>query len=178
MKKFLLLITSYLLLSVGVSSCGVDDMYSGHQCYFIFNTEFHPSEVLKSSITGDNGFCLVYKGTVSGVDKVYIEKFGTTDPNSPYAYTTGLEPLVKDLVIGYDNGLLIGYSAIEQKLLAFDRHCPKCENNAKAKLQWNGSNSIVICPVCNSVYNLTLSGNGLDLYRNASYNDIILRVVN
>ena len=159
-------------------SCGAESMYSGHQCYFIFSTEMHPSTVLTGSITGDDGFCLVYKGIDKGVNKVFVEKYGTTDENSPYAYTTSIEPTVESLVIGWDNGLLIGYSAIEGKILAFDRHCPRCENSAKAKLQWNGSAKSVKCPVCGTVYNLSISGNGLELYYNATYDGRFLRVVN
>ena len=145
-------------------SCDAENTYTNHRCYFIFNTSYHPSSILMASVTSDDGFCLVYKGFNKGYDMVYIEKYGTSDPNSPYLYTTSTEPKVSELVIGWDNGLLIGFSAIENKILAFDRHCPKCESNAKAKLQWNGSSKSVKCPVCGSVYNLTLSGNGLSSY--------------
>lgn len=175
-----LLICSSLTL---LMSCGAESMYSGHQCYFIFSTEMHPSTVLTGSITGDDGFCLVYKGIDKGVNKVFVEKYGTTDENSPYAYTTSIEPTVESLVIGWDNGLLIGYSAIEGKILAFDRHCPRCENSAKAKLQWykeenNDPTRNVKCPVCGTPYNLSISGNGLELYYNATYDGRFLRVVN
>ena len=171
-----------LLLLILLSSCNAENTYSGHRCYFILNTTLHPSSILTASVTGDDGFCLVYKGIHQGVEKVFVEKYGTSDPNSPYAYTTGIEPKVSELVIGWDNGLLIGYSAIENKVLAFDRHCPRCEDKAKAKLQWNGSSRSVKCPVCETVYNLTLSGNGLPPYPSAAYIESgfgwVIRVVN
>ena len=161
-------------------SCDAENMYSNHQCYFVFNTQLHPNSLLVSAVTppGD-GFCLVYKGVHQGEEKVFVEKYGATDIGSPYVYTTAVqEPQVKDLVIGYDNGIFIGLSTPpEYTLLAFDRHCKKCENNAKAKLQWNGKNSEVKCPVCGTIYNLAILGNGLDPYR-AYYNGTVISVVN
>ncbi len=169
-----------LIAVLALFSCDAENTYSSHQCYFVFNTQLHPVSLLVSAVTppGD-GFVLVHKELDGSTEKVYVEKYGEKDTGSPYVYTTaGLEPTVKSLVIGYDNGLLIGYSAIENKVLAFDRRCKKCENNARAKVQWYGSNTIVKCPVCGSIYNLNISGNGLDWYKNASYDGMYVRVIN
>jgi hypothetical protein len=82
------------------------------------------------------------------------------------------------MILGYNNGILVGYSIIgDAGLLAFDQNCPKCEGNYSAKLQWNKSGRSVKCPVCNTVFDLTQAGNGLDRYR-ASFNGIILQVMN
>jgi hypothetical protein len=182
MKKIISIIAVCVATLTLLTSCGAEAMYSNHQCYFIFNTQLHNTSLLLSAVTGDNGFCLVYKGIDQGVNKVYVEKYDEKDPASPYAYTTSIEPVVKDLVIGWDNGLLIGYSFSarergENPIFAFDRHCPRCENKAKAKLQWNGSTKSVKCPECGTPYDLTVSNNGLDRYY-AAYDGTILRVVN
>lgn len=171
-----------LALTLTLFSCNADNMYTTHRCYLIFNTSYHPSSILMASLTGDDGFCMIYKGIHDGYDKVFVEKYGASDPNSPYLFTTGTEPKVSELVIGWDNGLLVGYSAIEGKILAYDRHCAKCEDKPKAKVQWNGSAKNVKCPVCGTEYNLSFSGNGLNVYPNAAYLESgfgwVLRVVN
>ena len=167
-------------------SCDAENTYTNHRCYFIFNTTYHQSPILMASVTGDDGFCLVYKGVHQEVEKVFVEKYGSSDPYSPYAYTTSVEPKVSELVIGWDNGLLIGYSESEKNIgnnpvIAYDRHCPKCEDNAKGLLQWNGSSRSVKCPVCKTEYNLTFTGNGLTRYPAAyleSGYGTIVRVVN
>lgn len=175
-----------LLALVLLSSCGTESTYSGHHCYFIFNTSYHPSSVLMGSVTGDNGFCLIYKGADKGQEKVFIEKPGEIDPNSPYIFTTDKEPKVSELIIGWDNGLLVGYSAIEGRILAFDRHCSRCEDKGNAHLKWYEDNGklntrMVQCPVCKTVYDLSIANNGLSLYP-ASYLETgfvtVLRVVN
>ncbi len=188
MRRTLLSLLSPLLLLAAVSaSCSdVGSEYSSHQCYFIFNGQYHTGSQLLAACSGYETYAIVTTRTLSGsayavITQLYGQE-STTDN-----ITTASETNYSH-VLGLSNALIIGRSTLDQTLYAFDRQCPNCYEDThltQAPLQWGDNSYTVKCNKCSRTYNLSgggviasgTAGSSLMRYR-CSFDGTILFVTN
>jgi len=174
-KRIILLIM--LMLSIG---CETDNMYSSHDCYFVFQASLYRSSALTRSVgsTGGN-FCIVKAVMERGVTHLKLT------PNQGTYASTDLDLTMSTAVngraisytrMGYKQGLIIGRSAFGE-LKAYDLQCPNCDFNYE--LKWKSIYELV-CDKCHRTYNINGAegyiqsgdkGHNLAMYKNVTYND-------
>ncbi len=174
-KRIVLL--AALMLSMG---CETDNMYSSHDCYFVFQASLYRSSALTRAVGSTGGdFCIVKAEMVHGVTHLKLT------PNQGTYAATDLDLTMSTAVngraisyarMGYKQGLIIGRSSFGQ-LRAYDLQCPNCDFNYE--LKWKGIYELV-CNKCKRTYNINGAegyiqsgdkGHNLALYKYVTYND-------
>lgn len=172
-----ILISLFVLL---FASCETDNMYSSHDCYFVFQASLFPSSALTRSVVINGSFCMVKAVMERGVTHLKLT------PNQGTYAVTDLDLTMSTVVggravnytrMGYNQGLIIGRSSFGQ-LRAYDLQCPNCDFNYE--LKWKGIYELQ-CDKCNRTYNINGSegyvqsgdkGHNLALYKNVTYNEV------
>lgn len=153
--------TIYTLLSLlALTACQeAEEEYTDHQCYFSFNCTYHNASRLLSVVSSYETFAIVTTEPLSGQTYTVVTSiYGTDDTRDDI--TTAAETQ-RTRILGLANGLIIGRSAMDQTLYAFDRQCPNCfkaTGFTSSPLQWGGSATTVSCPTCSRKYNLSNGG--------------------
>lgn len=162
-------------------SCDTDNMYSSHDCYFVFQASLYPSSALTRAVSSTGGtFCMVKAVMEHGVTHLKLT------PNQGTYATTDLDLTMSTVVggraisyarMGYKQGLIIGRSSFGQ-LKAYDLQCPNCDFDYE--LKWKSIYELV-CDKCKRTYNINGSegyvqsgdkGHNLAMYKNVNYNEL------
>ena len=175
MKK--VLISSALLLCL---ACETDNMYSSHDCYFVFQASIYPTCALTRSLTSYGCFCTVKAVMEHGVTHLKLTPnqgtYATPDLDLTMSTAVSGRP-VSYTRMGYRQGLIIGRSSFGQ-LKAYDLQCPNCDFDYE--LHWNGLYELE-CSKCKRTYNINGSegyvqsgdkGHNLAMYKNVTYNEV------
>lgn len=174
MKKIFL--SLIMLLSI---SCDSDNMYSSHDCYFVFQASLYPSCALTRSLGGNGTFCIVKAVLDHGVTHLKLAPnqgtYATPDLDLTMSTAVSGRPVVYTRM-GYRQGLIVGRSAFGQ-LRAYDLQCPNCDFDYE--LRWKGIYELA-CDKCNRTYNINGSegyvqsgdkGHNLAMYKYVTYSD-------
>lgn len=175
MKK--ILFSLILLLS---ASCETDNMFSSHDCYFVFQASIFPSSALTRSVgsTGGN-FCIVKAVMERGVTHLKLTPnqgtYASTDLDLTMSTAVNGRP-ISYTRMGYKQGLIVGRSPFGQ-LKAYDLQCPNCDFNYE--LKWKDIYELQ-CGKCNRTYNINGNegyvqsgdkGHNLAMYKYVTYNE-------
>ena len=155
-KKYIPILFGLLPLA----SCQkAEEEYTTHQCYFSFNCTYHNASRLINAVSSYETFAIVTTEPLSGKTYTVVTSiYGTDDTRDNI---TTAEETQRSRVLGLANGLIIGRSAIDQTLYAYDRQCPNCfeaTGFTAAPLQWSGNTTTVVCTRCDRKYNLSNGG--------------------
>lgn len=140
-------------------SCDADDYISrDYPCFFIFNTQLHPTakftqalaeqiHFTKVNVTSDNGIYIVHTSDNYG-DSENIRQ--NTDKEN-YAYANGIA-----LGAGGTAGKLIIGQTTFYGWQSWDAMCPNCltTNNSLHELSWTSISTQVKCTSCGRFYSL------------------------
>ena len=172
MKKFFL--SLMLLLCV---ACDSDNMYSSHDCYFVFQASLYPTCALTRSLSGYGNFCIVKAVMEHGVTHLKFTPnqgtYATADLDLTMSTAISSRPIYYTRM-GYKQGLIIGCSSFGQ-LRAYDLQCPNCDFDYE--LKWKGLYELG-CDKCQRTYNINGSegyvqsgdkGHNLAMYKNVRY---------
>lgn len=175
MKK--ILATLLILLA---AACETDNMYSSHDCYFVFQASIFPTSALTRSAANNGNFCMVKAVMERGVTHLKLT------PNQGTYAATDLDLTMSTAVngrtvsytrMGYKQGLIIGRSTFGQ-LRAYDLQCPNCDFNYE--LKWKGIYELQ-CDKCKRTYNINGAegyvqsgdkGHNLAMYKYVTYNEV------
>ena len=161
-------------------SCNTDNMYSTHDCYFVFQASLYPSSALTRSVTNNGSFCIVKAVMEHGVTHLKLTPNQGTyaAPDLDLTMSTAVSGRPISYVrMGYKQGLIIGRSSFGQ-LKAYDLQCPNCDFNYE--LRWSGLYELV-CDKCKRTYNINGSegyvqsgdkGHNLAMYKYVTYNEM------
>ena len=180
-----------ILSCIILSSCTADEYEytTDWQCYFLFDTSIHNVCILNNALNpmSSGVFCMVRQEPKNDVLhlKMQLQDGKTTDD---VAITTAAE-LRRSCILGASNGIVIGYSTLDQQLYAFDLQCPNCLKAnypyTKYAMQWTNNGLWLKCNHCHRSYDLNNRGvvasgdDGLKLLRyRASYGGRMLSVHN
>ena len=174
MKKIL-----FSLLALWCGACETDNMYSSHDCYFVFQASLYPSCALTRSVTSNGCFCIVKAVMEHGVTHLKLTPnqgtYATPDLDLTMSTALSGRP-ISYTRMGYRQGLVIGRSSFGQ-LKAYDLQCPNCDFNYE--LSWSGLYELT-CNKCKRIYNINGSegyvqsgdkGHNLAMYKSVSYNE-------
>lgn len=177
MKKILLCLFITL-----IGACDADNMYSTHDCYFVFQASLYPSCALTRSVAaGSNrNFCIVKAVMERGVTHLKMTPnqgtYAASDLDLPMS-TAVSGRAVSYTRMGYKQGLIVGRSAYGQ-LRAYDLQCPNC--NFDYELKWKSIYELE-CGKCKRTYNINGNegyvqsgekGHNLALYKYVTYSDV------
>lgn len=159
-----------LLTMLAVAGCGkVEDEFSTHQCYFHFNATIHNTSIIKNLCTSYEYYGMVTKQPLSGKTFTLVTTLFSGEKQSDNI-TTDMETR-ESCILGLNNGLIIGFSQLNQVLYVFDRQCPNCfeeTGSTNHPLSWGENDKTVKCNHCHRSYNLSNGGiceQGSKLYR-------------
>lgn len=171
-----LCLATFAIVGLFAGCTKADPAYSNHQCYLIYDNSLHLSSRIVGAVTPPGSDFILLSRDAGSIPILRVNSYG--QPEDEVIELTTERERQTTMILGYNNGIFVGYSILgDAGLLAFDRNCPKCVNNYSARLNWHNNGRTVKCPVCNTVYDLTQAGNGLDRYH-ASFDGSILRVMN
>ena len=169
-----------LLCVVLFGACETDNMYSSHDCYFVFQASLFPSSALTRSATSNGSFCIVKAVLERGVTHLKLTPnqgtYAATDLDLTMSTVIGGRP-ISYTRMGYKQGLVIGRSPFGQ-LRAYDLQCPNCDFDYE--LKWNGIYELQ-CDKCKRIYNINGSegyiqsgdkGHNLAMYKYVTYNEV------
>ncbi len=169
------------VLALLAASCETDNMYSSHDCYFVFNASLYPSSALTRAVGSTGGdFCIVKAVMEHGVTHLKLTpnkgSFAATDLDLTMSTVVGGRA-ISYTRMGYKQGLVIGRSSFGQ-LKAYDLQCPNCDFDYE--LRWSSIYELT-CDKCKRTYNINGSegyvqsgekGHNLAMYKNVNYNEI------
>ena len=152
-----------LILCLCLTSCSNDDFeYSSpYACRFQFDNKLHQDALMASALTPySNIFIKISQRKENGIT---ILTLSTSDGKTgEVRLTTDMENSC-DYELGANNGIIVGYSTIDNSYVAFDAQCRECYANAGAytpnrMLTWTSSTTDVKCSHCGRTYDLNLKG--------------------
>lgn len=140
-------------------SCKTDYEYSNNPCYFVFDNSVHLDNALASALNNNSGiFCYIYQATSAGVQYIY---FQTNQGLSSKQKKNAVDEK-RSIVLGINNGIIVGVANIDNIIYAYDHQCPNCAKNAGAyspnyPLTMN-TDGTATCAKCKRKYDLNNGG--------------------
>lgn len=177
----------FFLFTFLLFSCTADESIShNYRCSFVFDTTLHPLPCQLTGILGNSGhFCKVSTSLSQGVTHLKTTRNydGATED---VALSTAKESQI-NFALGANNSLIIGTSAYDFTLRAYDGQCPNCLNDYSGinyPLTWKNNGQQLYCAKCGRSYDVNngvvadgASGRQLLMYM-ASYDGSVLRAWN
>lgn len=148
---------------LALSACSGEFEYSSpYRCFFRFDNKIHQNGLIASALTPySNVFVKISKKVSGGVNYVVLS---TSDgqKSEDVAITTEIENYA-NYELGANNGIIVGYSTMNEKYVAFDAQCRNCYSNAGAytpnrPLTWTKNTTEVKCDHCGRRYDLNMNG--------------------
>ena len=153
-----------ILATLLFCSCSADEYEycTDRQCYFVFDSSIHNVCILNNALNpfSSGVFCQVKQEPRNGVRHLILQlQDGKT--TEEVAITTATETQ-RSCILGAGNGLVIGFSALNQQLYAFDLQCPNCLKThypyVKYPLKWSNNGNWLKCESCQRSYDLNNGG--------------------
>lgn len=157
MKKTLLALATAATL---LTACADDPISRKYPCRFLFYTQWHPTSMIVTALTGYNQFVRVSVGIQGGGGAYTVnvsDQRGNSETNKltneleNRYYSTGIY-----LGAGGSSGCVILGQTNFNGRIAWDGLCPNCTNNyiARYQLRWTDDNTRVKCATCGRTYSL------------------------
>ena len=153
-----------ILVTLLICSCSADEFEycTDRQCYFVYDSSIHNVCILNNALNPLTSgiFCQVQQAPRNGIRHLILQlQDGKT--TEEVAITTATETQ-RSCILGAGNGLVIGYSSLNQQLYAFDLQCPNCLKThypyVKYALQWSNNGNWLKCSTCQRSYDLNNGG--------------------
>ena len=142
-------------------ACGdTENKYTVGQCHFIFENGTHQDAVLASAMNANAPgiFCMVTKKVRSGA--VYYD-FTNSSGQSSSKLQNSIDAH-RTMILGYNDGIIVGFSNLEGAFFAFDRECPNCFDSKAIPMKsyplTMTTNGMAVCKSCQRQYDLNNNG--------------------
>ena len=156
-RSFAVIVGLFVVLLAG---CASDPISRRYPCRFKFYTQWHPTSMVVSALSGYNEFVRVSVG-VQGGGGAYlvnvVDRQGHTESNrltndlENYAFASGIY-----MGAGGSMGAVLLGRTNFNGYVSWDAMCPNCTVSSSSKylLRWTDNNTQVKCALCQRTYSL------------------------
>ncbi len=148
------------VLAVLLSGCADDPISRKYPCRFLFYTQWHPTSIIVSALSGYNEFVRISMGLQGGGGAYVVNVTNSQGKTESNRLTNELENrfFTSGVYLGAGGSMgaiLLGQTNFNG-YIAWDALCPNCTASYSTKylLQWTDNATQVKCSSCNRTYSL------------------------
>lgn len=158
MKRYSLLVL--LTLCLVVSCDDVQNEFSSHHCYFVFDNAAHQDATLASAMTPYGGIFVTITTTMRGGASYF--RFQSNQGTSSESIFNAIDQK-RTVQLGMNNGLIVGYGHSNPPVFyAYDRECPNCYDDDIVPVRsfplQTMANGFARCQNCQREYDMNNGG--------------------
>lgn len=153
-------VTVIAVLAVLLSGCADDPISRKYPCRFLFYTQWHPTSMIVSALSGYNEFVRISMGMQGGGGAYVVNVTNSQGKTESNRLTNELENrfFTSGVYLGAGGSMgaiLLGQTNFNG-YIAWDALCPNCTASYSTKylLQWTDNATQVKCSSCNRTYSL------------------------
>lgn len=153
-------VTVIAVLAVLLSGCADDPISRKYPCRFLFYTQWHPTSMIVSALSGYNEFVRISMGMQGGGGAYVVNVTNSQGKTESNRLTNELENRFFSSGVYLGAGGSMGSILLGQTnfngYIAWDALCPNCTASYSTKylLQWTDNATQVKCSSCNRTYSL------------------------